>query len=589
MDNSKILSIKREIMKLNAEHRVSLKKLEDLKTSLNEVDKEQSMEDSVYKDRLERERLLQMESYKSRTLEPYRQKIKDLELELGSVISEKTQKLSEITVEKFMNESSVGLEGLKAMLDDAKKSIEQVLGKRYTEQLISSFPPKYLVITEDNLNKLEDHLKNRLELMKSKSTVKNLEIDKFTQKMESLVRTSLRNQSKWVVLSVGVVAVGFTATVLAPFYITYAGYNSMRRIKSVKLFRDLLYDSHVVDSSLETLLKTETIRAKKKYNEAVNNVRTEYDARIEEINSNISSARIDLSRVSSSLDGTFKFNDSTIQESHSLKLSSFMSKKSQITEEIGMLEKHIPEIEKKIVNKRAELEASLNAYKDSYFTQTRDQNIIPSKILIEVENGEVKDVPYKPGFSFMFCTSRDSMNSFLTLWWYQVMCKMNPFAYKLYLCDTVDMGMSFSSFKGKSEIMSVYDTNGKISELLDELQGATRRRLNYAADGFDSLIEYNQKMLEIGSVIESYKLVAFLNPPKNLLTDEKLIQLMNTGHKTGIYVSILVENSKIDSDMISIMEYAQSFYNIREDEVTPLAKLAANETVYKLVGKNPPE
>ena len=185
---------------------------------------------------------------------------------------------------------------------------------------------------------------------------------------------------------------------------------------------------------------------------------------------------------------------------------------------------------------------------------------------------------------FVYDNEKD-VTDFIRLISMQLLVRLNVFSIAIDVWDKRTMGTFMQSFTSapKSVFNIAYNDND-IEESLSLLYEVIGKRLTVITREFENIKEYNQRMLELDSLAESYRFVFIMHPSDSLLTEDSFIQLLINGGPVGIFPLIFMTPKEIEDlgkDANDIIDAISCCYTISNGEINPKANEFIKETYVK--------
>ena len=183
------------------------------------------------------------------------------------------------------------------------------------------------------------------------------------------------------------------------------------------------------------------------------------------------------------------------------------------------------------------------------------------------------------------------MIQFIRLFIMQLRCKLNPYALSIDVIDLINMGRDFvyfaeqGSLKTEADIKARFNVISTKEEMKDAMSKYSielaKRQRNILVE-FKTIEKYNEAMLELESITESYMFMVYFVQDLSDCSDINFQQLLNTGADVGIYpiICISLRNFTKNATNHENLEYFNDIQFLEDGEIKKRAKTFIFDTYF---------
>lgn len=550
--------IKKEITSIN--RTITKKRSEKVKLEqdLIMIGKDKSTIKQRYKLDASKKAVAAKKDFVQSKAQPLEQRRSLLTSSLEKLKKQYEQDLDSISVDSLTTESSDKqeiLESVKAASDKLHEIIVSMVGERFYNELDKQIPTGELVTDTEKLSEIVDYF-NICEVELERLSAKSGKLTKFVDKLQFVIMSidmgAIKSDSSvdLVIAILVIILFGIGFKYLYPVYLILGlvgfGINLARHYK---IFKILLIQKTVRDNvdSIESLIRQQLMqeveRQKQALTEQFNAEKSKYLAEIDRVNKSIDS-------VAYAAGSAFKYDDSEDIKNQHLILNQKAREEAQISENIGRIESELKALDIELREKTSllnnELQQEQMRYLDTSVIGT--SFIFDPKFLQNVEGSKLEFWTHPESSALFIYNERKYAIDFIRLILIQLRIRLNPFAYNIDIVDPERMGRDFLKFqplnKDKSPsidiLYRIFKTEDDFKEEFEIYNAEVSKRLNTIFRSHNSISKYNEFMLSIDSLTETYKFIFIMDPTATSLMDPSLQQIARNGGDLGIFVHFFV-------------------------------------------------
>ena len=497
--------------------------------------------------------------------------------EIAALLAEKQKQMDHYSLdniqENFIQNSPLSDEALES-IEDLRLEACDAVSERFVNAYFKSLGV-CRVAEEDFLTALDDLDRAKKQFFVLRDSKFGISVENFTRKLSRIdtkVSTSKEQSSPVWVFGLGVVVLVLSFFVY-PIYTICLGVVSMFNVRQAILMKNSLDLLKVVEDNFKQMEKALMARAKDLYREKQVELDAMYAASLATLQGNIDEANKELTALRQALLADFVFDPSEVEKEVEDELNNI---DHQITEqselEADLIEK-INQTELEIQELMQKYGDSLGSLEREYMDYDRigDGKFYPNQLLLAVGDAPVF---YKnPNTSTVFIyRDRSMMINFIRLYCLQLRCNVHPSSSVIEVWDHESSGVPFMAFQSTMQSdtggFQILNTSDLLKESVVSLETVLQKRLKIIMVSYDNIDQYNNDMVQLGSVTESYYTI-FVLSPDNLRNSESFHRLLVNGPDVGIYVHMFMESTKVGESWIPLLEKVNSCAIIQSGNVSP--------------------
>ncbi len=534
-----------------------------------------------------------LEQYRLACTKPYEDKLTSQETELAEIKSRYEAERSAVTYDNLLEQCSSKqeiLEDVRNASDVLGENLKGIVGGRFYKQLLENLESVNLEFSEDNLPQLIDYF-NRSESLVEKLSNGSGVVDNV---MTSLEKQVLEDENTTVskVLAVALfVTLIFIGKIALPAYMlimcVYASYNVFRnyRIYNVLVTQKAVQDNiNKIDELLKKQIEDEVEKQ-------ISDLDTEYVPKIDELEESIKQLRMDMINASSEADASFKYDDSKVAQLKQIEIDKNDKRRSALLIQKKQQEDLLQEKTAIVTDLGNQLGKLLNGLQKQFLQGVGKDVIFNPRFLFDIDVAKNRPEFFNhPQTSclFLYDDPKD-VYDIIRLFCVQLRAKLNPFNLSITVVDTVNVGQDLIYFAAVGDDNSNTDSLFKIitddSEIDERLKRYSkdllRRQGNIMRD-FGDIAVYNEEMVKIKSLTESYDFFFFIDPQSTVLSNQDLVKILRNGGKLGIFPHLfLTKDSFVNmkDDAANLLDVIGKVYYLENGNYLERAKDFVNDTL----------
>lgn len=473
--------------------------------------------------------------YEESISEPFNREIKKLEDYKVKASVRKDDRLEKINDGSYVNKykSKIDIDKDLETCKTIKDKTSDFYGKEFTEIIESIVIDKYQ--SPEDLGKILNEV-NTISGVLSKSF-------NITEKVHNLFSSFEYNEdnknqiylSAFMAVLIIVGSIIFYPILLVSmiFTLVYSCYKSYFFIKATtsrkSLERNVLSIKEEIDRNIYLAIKQDREKTIKNYNDYIQKI----DRKIYEIE-NDCLIEHDTQR------DNFMFDNTSIEANYEVERISLEDKLELMSQNMRKSVSDLKDLKIKLQGLQTDLDASLRTVTSVYLpNEIVPNNKLPDDYLLDIQNDEpnIVEVP-KKSILFVYNNDEDADN-FLSLFFYQTVLRTSPDLLRFNIFDVVTLGVDFLSYS-KDELVNISDDTTKIKEVIDGCNYEMKKRNSIISQDFDSIVEYNEFMLNNDCPAETYNFIIYKCKGISELLESSNLQLLVNGGKVGYYEYIFM-------------------------------------------------
>lgn len=592
-----LTTLKRERSSKNREKQDVESELERLALDLNNMDKRELEEIEQAK----REELSRLEREASAPIEEKNRVIESKKL---SAKSKYEQHLANINFENYKVNYQTDLNvanELKTSLSCAEEYLNGAISERFREELLNQLQEKTIEITADNIEEIQTDFSRLQRNVKQMSLGKSLRvfecIDKGFEylnpcKDDEQTEESLREK---VILYIGVcVTLTFLIVIFGTPYLVIAliilasfNFYKNRCIYNLIMNWKVLNDNvSNIDTIINEKINKDMEQDRAKLDVAYNKRQTKLDEILNKNNDLLHDTLM-------STRENFMYDDTRIRESYRLTKENLNSKIISLKSRIGEYNSTLEDLTRKIIDKEAEVAKAGNKMIDLYLNYDSNNKgkefILDNEFLFDMQDNKPVFWEHPKTSCLFLYRTRSSAINFINLIATQLLVRLNVFSINIDIFDVLTVGQDFAMFTNAGqELVGIHTNDTSIEGCYKIIAEELLRRNKIIKAEYSNIDKFNEAMISMESLTESYKFIFMLNPSNKVLDSPEINQFNRVGGSVGIYTNIFMS----EDDLLDIYNKDKNFldtigqiYLLNDMAVEPRAKDFIKSHLDKILAK----
>lgn len=592
-----LTALKRERSSKNNEKLEVESELEKLALDLKDMDRRELSE-------IEQAKKEELERLEKEASAPIEEKNRAIESKKVSAKQKYEERLADINFDNYKSNYQNDLDvshKLKESLDCAEEYLNSAVSERFREELLNQLEEKTIEITADNIEQIQVDFTKLQRNVKQMSFGKSLKIfeaiDKGFEylnpcKDDEQTEESLRQR---VILYIGVcltltfIIIIFGTPYLVILLILLASFNFYKNrciynlIMNWKVLNDNVSN---IDSIINEKINKDMERDKAKLDIAYNNRQKKLDEVLNKNNDLLYEAL-------SSTRENFIFDDSRIKESYRLTKENLNSKIISLKSRIGEYNSSLSDLTRKIIDKEAEVAKAGNRMIDLYLNYDANNKgkefILDNEFLFDMQDNKPIFWEHpKTSCLFLYRTRKNAID-FISLIVTQLLVRLNVFSINIDIFDVLTVGQDFAMFTNAGqELVGIHTNDTSIENCYKIISEELLRRNKIIKAEYSNIDKFNEAMISMESLTESYKFIFMLNPSNKVLDSSEINQFNRVGGSVGIYTNIFMS----EDDLLDIYNKDKNFldtigqiYLLDDTKVEPRAKDFIKDKLDRILAK----
>lgn len=530
---------------------------------------------------------------------------------LGNFVTEQTAELSEkleqLKQEKAaeearyeeeragLTESSVSddyvddqavIDEVQMVLNSTKESLKSVIGEDTYDKLVAKIEYSSEGMSTEEIQGMIDYFNDSESILILLSKIKNpfLFLISFIEKANINDRELT---SKYAIPIFGAIYI-VSFILLSKFVFSFiaAGLiiTFIYSMVSTYFLHKMLVAATVIQTNLDSVIDDLHKQILDDRDERIVKLDNEFTLCMQEFQDEINATMSELQQAEMEANDKFGYDNSEFQQRKQALLTEKKARMDVLNEEINNIRHNAS----KLTAERKALEDKIKACIDNIqeeLTAVGDDKKLNPLFLIDVNPDTYAVNSFEFPMQSMFCIydSIDTMYDFINLFCMQLRAKLNPFSFKVTVCDTVEMGSRCLKFVSPKEDLTeqqmfrILDNDQEIQNEFTELKTSIRKKNKVILSSAKDLDSYNDFMISIDSATEPYEFYFIVNPSQTLYQSPDFIQIAQNGAKVGMYLLTFTNVQRMNEDGNTGMKLVDAFsiyYRLFKGTIKPLTKKA---------------
>ncbi len=473
----------------------------------------------------------------------------------------------------------------KDSINEIQETTKNVLGDRLGEALFKRLDNSKVELSVDDISELTKRLtkfQTNIDMLSRRSDRNYMEmfeevLKKINPCKDESKEGSLQND---VFIYTGICAgLSFlTVNFLSPYLVLglfgLAGFNMYRTyaIYRLTLESKLLTDNidainSMVENSINEDMQEDREELDRIYNKKVKSIDQQIAHQEELLNDKILEVR-----------DSFEFNDDYIRQKYDMTKSNLREEAKRAENSITQIEFEISKIQKTINELTKQLNSLSEGLADYYLDVNRygTEFILDNKFLIDMENNEPVFWKFPHTSCLVIYDSEEEVTEFVKLISVQLLNRLNPCALSIDYWDIKNLGMNMQCFNYLAKnLYNICGETKEVEESLSSISEVLKKRGPTIRREHNDILEYNQYMLDMESVPESYNFLFCINVNSRVFEKEEMERLLLKGSEVGLYPIIflsLEELKELKQTGEKLLDACCNTYNLSGGRIVNRAK-----------------
>lgn len=572
-------------------------KLRDVRNQADSMEKElQSIEMEAESIKLEmrrsvdREKNIAESTYVDNSTSKYRLRIREIGSEVNELkysYEEEKNSVNEEEIYAELKARETNLDNIDDTISSIKNTITDNLGERFFNEYSDQISRYSTDLDSEDLQKLIKKFSVIQEDVERLSSVrKEGFMDKVSDRIDGLSRKQLEADNKGALklAGAGAVVLALSSVVVFPIYTVFLGYKIVANVKRNTIYSQAIVLHNLLESNLSQIEDVVRKKAEKEKDRILLEIDKEYEDKIQALEDEKSRLNVELADAHLQAVNSFDFDEDIVTRRFGLPNQALNNKRISVRNELEECNKEIEYLTSEIRELTRKQEEVVSQLKTKYlnFDKVGESKVFDPEFLFDIQDNKPVLFRHPQESSVVFYEDYEDMENFSKLIMSQLRSRLSPPSLVIQVWDTQRMGVSFGAFHSKvTELFGVAKDNDKMREMLSDLRDQISKRNETMLKEFSGIVEYNEYMLSIESVPETYYFVFLVNPEKSLFSDEFFRQMMLVGAKVGIYPMIFVEEENMSKEHQDLIKLSTTFYELTDTKIKKQAKQVALENVTK--------
>ena len=233
-----------------------------------------------------------------------------------------------------------------------------------------------------------------------------------------------------------------------------------------------------------------------------------------------------------------------------------------------------------------QLNDMLNDLQNQYFKGVGTSKIFDPTFLFDIDPVRNKPIFFKhPQTSCLFLYSNpEDVPNFIRLLSLELRVKLNPFSLVITVIDMKNMGQDYVYFTsddsedlpgGTKSVFSIVALEEDLKNSMNKLSTDLLRRQSNIRREFTTIKVYNERMIELKSLTESYHFMFVIDPETNYLTNSDVTKALRVGGDLGVFLHLFINKEEfkgLGDTAVSILDAIGRVYYLEDGKLFERAK-----------------
>ena len=557
--------IKERIVKKQEDLIEEERQLNDLNTSIDSLEEQlNSLEDSKKK-KLESERQLASELFRSNLERPFDESISTLNSKKIILKDKFESKMSEINEETYRKklESSINIKEELERCNEIKSITADFYGDEFSTSIKKVIPKSENVTIFSEIPRL----RVKSDVLSRSNKFQDL-IDKIMTGLDEDGDDAISTH-KEKITAVVCILILVLSIVIYPVILTVLIFSIFYNVIKSRFFVECMRSSKAIESNIDELQETLSNKVKEdlaRDREILNN---KYNDNLAKITSKINDIENSKLIKVEKENKNFDFNPKEIVEGFEIRRSDLFNRLNEVKLQSINKKRVVEELEKDLETLNSELDKSLLTLTDDYMPSELKHNLeLPIDYLLDIVDAKPVVLARPKGGSVFLYRDKEDLYTFLNLLFYQTILRTSLEMIKFTLIDIAGIGRVLKEVANDDSLMVIRDM-----EDVSKFFQSTNEEMKIRFDSmgiYTSLDKYNKYLTENECPPIEYNFILYLDPDLNTLKTDMNKQILLNGNDSGYFEYIFLNNSELNSKNKSLLletfnsEGIDSFYLITD-------------------------
>ena len=451
------------------------------------------------------------------------------------------------------------LEGIHSLCDD-------ILGHNFTERIYNSF--EFTKIEIDDLSGLlEDVAKYKTGL----SLIQQMSGYKFMNTMENLLvkynpcSGDIRLNKIAIYAGMCFLLVFISIIFLSPVFLSVLLLLGVANLCKNYYIYKVLYTIKLISDNTEKITEEINSKIQSEVDAKHAEMTRAYDKRVNVLNERISDTRTKMTASVTKFQDEFKFDDREIIRDINESISNQNINLDRLKKSRNEYQTNADKCKSEIAKLQAELNnMGEQVIKDYTKLEHGTNYLFPEKVLIDTKDGKPVFWEHPKGSCLFVCDSepQDSLK-FIRLFCLQLLNRMNPFAYNVTYMDVKELATEMQAFQPLTRVgvFNLVINSEEVKNTIRDCAADLRRRIVLIRREYEDITQYNEAMLSMESVTESYSFIILPNIIEDAVKLSDFRSLIYKGSDVGVYVMQFTSYQELRDMGDQALEFIERFDN----------------------------
>lgn len=578
-------TVRREQLNADKELTRISKELKDLQQQYDSIDSTYEKSEASFRNK-------ELELFRNKVIQPYKEKDLKLQKRLEKLKETYSKKKGEITYDKLLSQYSSKQEILADVREESKivrNCLEKAVGEKFYNKLVNSLASQEIQFTESNLDTLIKYFNESEDVLAGMDNEGSRLITALENFENSLSDSDsnedfdkIRIGSSVAIACALLLAGNITLPIIAIGLSTYAAFTVFR---NYKIYRILIVQKAVQENidNIDELLKKQV---EDEVNKQLQELDDKFIPEIAKTENALESNNQEMQNVLSKADSEFVFDDSVIKLRKNAEIDKLDKQKSALMVQQSQQKELVDKKTERVKELGKQLNDMLNDLQNQYFKGVGTSKIFDSTFLFDIDPVRNKPIFFKhPQTSCLFLYSNpEDVPNFIRLLSLELRVKLNPFSLVITVIDMKNMGQDYVYFTsddsedlpgGTKSVFSIVALEEDLKNSMNKLSTDLLRRQSNIRREFTTIKVYNERMIELKSLTESYHFMFVIDPETNYLTNSDVTKALRVGGDLGVFQHLFINKEEfkgLGDTAVSILDAIGRVYYLEDGKLFERAK-----------------